>query len=757
MILLHLPAVWRIAGIAALICGLAVLIMVLRSRSTKWRLLLFCAAVMTGNGRAAVVTARTEAFDTLLPEGWQGEIYGRIAGMTLKYGVWNIELSDASLRIDEAWIPAGRIMLSCDWNNYPFRTDELKLGMTVAAYGEVRRYPVPGNPGEFDSRSYYRSLGINGKVAVSELVIRDDRYNRFRQGLYELRSHGRMILGQIAGEEESGIFKAAILGDKTELNTDIKELYQRNGIAHLLALSGLHLSLIGAAVYGGLRKAGVGFGPAGLIGAAFTCAYIVMTGSPVSVIRAGIMLSCGFLAAYMGRHYDLLSAWGLALLMLSWSQPYLLFQAGFQLSFGAIAGIGLIYPVLAGKEQGSLAQAAMIGGSVHLATLPVVLYHYYQVSLYGFFLNLLVIPLMGIVIASGISGILLARISLPLGRFAIGPGHLVLQLYELLCRLAERLPYGVWISGCPRWWQTGLYYAVLIAALRTGSGRKAGRIRLGLLIGGQLLLLVPLPVRGLQVTFLDVGQGDGVFLRTGYHMVLSDAGSSDVKDVGKYRLEPYLKHQGVSVLDYVFISHGDSDHMNGITYLLNDGKDIVIRNVILPAAGRDDPVYAKISRQAALKGSTVHWMKQGDVIENGDLTIQCLYPAADQLLRDRNAGSLVLQVSYRDFRLLLTGDIGQPEERLLLAEAETAGILADIQVLKVAHHGSRFSSSPAWISGLNPDYAVISYGADNSYGHPGSDVIERLERQPAVIYETAKNGAVTLYTDGKGIRFKTFR
>ena len=744
-------------------------------------LLLFCAAVLTGIGRGRAVQQRTEATYALLPEKGQGEVTGKIVDLEMKYGIWNIELADALVRSNGSWIPAGGVLLSCDADKLTQVSSDLKLGMTVIARGQIRKFPVPGNPGEFHSRDYYRSLGISCKVTVSGLSLKDHNYNRGRELLHQLRSYAKGILDQIAGEAERGIFKAAILGDKAELDPEIKELYQRNGISHLLALSGLHLSLIGAAVYGGLRKTGAGFGLAGLGGAVLTGAYVVMTGSPVSVIRAGMMLACSFLAAYTGRHYDLLSAWSLALTVLAWFQPYLLFQAGFQLSFGAIAGIGFVYPALVSGEQGSLCQAALIGGAVHLATFPVVLFHYYQFSVYGFLLNLIVIPLMGIVIASGISGIFLAGIYLPLGRFAIGPGHLVLGLYEHLCRLTEGLPYAVRITGCPQWWQTGAYYIGLVIFLNAGridrliknfrtdtagNGKPAGPTRNARIPGGcrivllvmiQLLLLVRLPVRGLEVTFLDVGQGDGVFLQTGYHTILSDAGSSDIKSVGAYRLEPYLKHRGISVLDYVFISHGDSDHMNGISYLLAEGKDIMIRNLVLPAAGKTDPVFEELCLLAEEKGTVLHWMKQGDSIRVDELILTCLYPAADSRIKDRNAGSLVLHVVYQDFRMLLTGDIGEPEERQILTDTGLAELLPGIQVLKVAHHGSGFSSSAAWLDRMKPGWAVISYGKENSYGHPHHDVMTRLENQETVILETAKSGAITLYTDGKGIEWKTFR
>ena len=750
----------------------------LRSRSTGLWLLLFCAAGMAGIGRGAVVQSRTEAIEALLPERGAGEVTGRIADVEMKYGVWNIELSEALIRRNEEWFPIGRVLLSCDPGKLPPGSEDLKLGMLVIAKGQIKTFAVPGNQGEFHSRNYYRSLGIHCKVSVSGMSVRNSKYDYVRELLHQLRINAKDILDQIAGKKESGILKAAILGDKAELEEEIRALYQRNGISHLLALSGLHLSLIGAAVYGGLRKAGAGFGTAGLCGAVLTCAYVFMTGSPVSVIRAAIMLVCSFLAAYTGRRYDLLSAWALALVLLAGHQPYLLFQSGFQLSFGAIAGIGFIYPVLASKEKGGLFQAALIGGSVHIATFPVVLYHYYQISVYGFLLNLIVIPLMGIVIASGISGIFLAGINRHLGRFAIGPVHMILGLYEWLCRQAEGLPYAVRITGCPQQWQVGIYYTGLLIVLnlegmlrllhtiRSGSGNDISttekaeqnrRIRIGLLIAIQLLLFVRLPVRGLQVTFLDVGQGDGVFLQTGYHTVLSDTGSSDVKSVGSYRLEPYLKYQGISVLDYVLISHGDSDHMNGITYLLAEGKDIAIRNLVLPAAGKTDPVFAEICRLAEERGTVLHWMEQGDSIRTGELRITCLYPAAGETIIDRNAGSLVLHVTYQEFQMLLTGDMGEAQERQLLADSQATELLPGIQVLKVAHHGSGFSSSAAWLSRMKPGWAVISCGRDNTYGHPDQGVVTRLEDQETVIFETAKSGAITLHTNGKAIVWKTFR
>lgn len=663
------------------------------------------------------------------------------------------------------------------------------LGSRILAEGELRAFSAARNPGEFDYREYYRSLKLHYRMFADSWRVQKAGVRWGRECQYRLSAYIGRILKRIADPRDAGIFQAAILGEKSWLDEETRDLYQRNGIAHLLAISGLHLSLVSTAVYGTLRRLGAGYGRAGLIGGILLTCYAGMTGASPSVLRALIMALCGFLAAYLGRTYDLPSAWGLAVILLLWDNPYRLCQAGVQLSFGAVAGIALMAEKraeedkknnmpnseerltkrakqkegsrrsAAGRTQNTQKTGAKLGEmlsysmGMQAVTLPLVLYHFFQIPLYGIFLNLLVVPLMGIVVASGAIGVLLGSLCLPAGRFAAGSGHVILSLYENLCRLWEKMPGSVLILGRPRLWQIAAYFGVFAAA--AVAWREGKRRYPGLLVAIMPFLLLQPPVWGMQVTFLDVGQGDGICICTRAVTVLVDGGSSDQKSLGENRLEPFLKSRGIAEVDYAIVSHGDQDHINGLFYLL-EKQEIAVRTLVLPEAGAGEEIYERMEQLAREQGGEVWWMARGDDLRVGRLKITCRYPEYEgENFRDRNEHSLVLQVDYGDFHMLLTGDMsGEGERRLMeLERSEHAGEEStgseQIQILKLAHHGSRYSTTGEWLDWLKPDWAVISYGEGNRYGHPGQQVLQALDKRGIRIWKTAESGAVSLRTDGR--------
>lgn len=634
------------------------------------------------------------------------------------------------------------------------------VGCRLRVTGETSAFDRPRNPGEFDYALYYRSLKLNYRMMSRSAAVAEVKTCRCREFLRRFREQAARTLRLTAGED-AGIYQAMVLGDKSGLAEDLQELYRRNGIAHLFAISGLHMSLLGMGAYRLIRKTGAGFLLAGLAGTVLILSYVLMIGASASVLRAMIMLLAAFLAAFLGRTYDLLSALALAVLLILWDSPYQICQAGFQLSAGAILGVGLLVPELerigAGHSHQLLqvCQKGVLSSlGIQLATLPAILYHFFQLPLYGVLINPLVIPLTGVVLLSGIMGILLGQLVPAAGVFAAGPGHYILRYYEWLCRLFLRLPGSTLNWGRPKLWQVLLYYALLGAAVWLAGRKKRLRFLLPVLAAG--LVLYPLPVTGMRVTFLDVGQGDGIVLQTGRQTVLVDGGSSTVKDLGADRLEPFLKSQGITDINYAYVTHADTDHISGLVYLLESGRDIRIHNLMLPILGQGDDACRLLVLLVREQGGTVHWIAQDDAVGAKTLRITCLYPRCGDLAPDRNAQSAVLKVDFHGFHMLLTGDMDETAERIMLERAAVTARLGDIQVLKIAHHGSRLSSHEAWLKQIAPAWAVVSYGTGNSYGHPHREVRARLARQNISLYETALSGAIWLDTDGTHIRWHHF-
>lgn len=651
----------------------------------------------------------------------------------------------------------------------PDEGKDLRVGERLEARGRLRRFDEPGNPGEFDMAGYYHAIGIEGQFFADSLVRMEEGYSPYLDGIWRVRRHAGAVLDQICREEDRGIFKAVILGEKQELSADMKKLYQRAGISHLLAISGLHISMIGLGCYGLLRKAGLGSAGAGTGGMALTVSYGILAGGigvSASVWRAVLMVLMRMWAERLGRTYDMRTAVSLSGLCLLIQSPGLLFQAGFQLSFGAVMTLGIIVPVTEqwiGAKKG-WQKTILSGALIQLTTCPVIAYHYFEFPVYGFALNLAVIPLMSMALLSGIGGIVLGSGSVRAGTAAVGAGHYVLKFYEKLCQTAGMAPGAVMVTGRPGWVQMGVYGVMwcvflVLAAFRVrrdqtgaapederGRGRRCGALAVvfaGLSLG---ILLYRPPLKGMEAVFLDVGQGDGICIRTGDQVVLVDGGSTDRKLLGSRVIATFLKSRGISHVDQVIVSHGDLDHVSGLLELMEGDWGITVNHVILPWLGQDpeDDNYGRIKEAAEGCGALVHWMRRGDHIGNGKLRIDCLY-AGEEDGRDRNEHSLMLLVTYDLTGILLTGDMSAKGEARWLNMGETPRV----QVLKAAHHGSSYSTTEAFLERIKPKWAVISCGEGNRYGHPGEDTLDRLERQGVRTFVTMDTGAVTVRSDGR--------
>lgn len=274
-----------------------------------------------------------------------------------------------------------------------------------------------------------------------------------------------------------------------------------------------------------------------------------------------------------------------------------------------------------------------------------------------------------------------------------------------------------------------------------------------------LLLLcgvILLPIRGSknEVTFIDVGQGDGIYMNAGEDIMI-DGGSSSSKHIGENTIEPFLLSKGISSLEKVFITHSDSDHTSGLLYLAESGK-ITINDLYLPYCAKSHEKYDNIRKICG----QIHYLKAGDIVETSKGSIVCLSPK-DGIINeatDVNEHSLILLYRYHDFSALLTGDAGKEAEQIML-NTNASGILSDtapITLLKVGHHGSNTSTSDELLRISRPSLAVLSYGKNNRYGHPHQETLDLLKKHAVPHRDTAMSGAITCYTDGKSAEIKEF-
>lgn len=763
-----------------------------------------------------------------------------------------------------------------------------EIGSLVILKGTLKNFQQPTNPGQFNAPFYYQILRISFRLNQAEIQVKSDRFYKIAEGLYQLRRKAGSKVDALLPEQEASVMKTMLLGEKGILDEEIKDLYQRNGIAHILAISGLHISMIGMGLYQLLRRAGLKIKLSAILASMIIVLYGMMTGFAVSAIRAIAMFLLQMLAQILGRTYDRITALAVAAVLVLVEQPLYLFHSGFQFSFLCVLGISLILPVLGNVRKG---KKLFEGVALMAVTLPVYLGVFYQIPVYSMFLNFIVLPMMSILMGAGIVMILAAflctSLAIPAAWLITG----ILMVYERLGLFTEKLPHHYWTPGCPAKWQLAVYVAVLIIIAALGRTKRKAvlyqrdcihkgcihrrggctkeilqedppchevlqyeksqyersqhgmaqynipryevsqyeipqyemqnkRIRRIACHGGKWISTYGIPVGicwgflllgvviltwrfrpELQVTFLDVGQGDCIFLQTeNGDSYLTDGGSSSVSKVGKYRMIPFLKYQGASQIKAVFVSHADSDHYNGIAELLEQAEleGIRVENLVLTDIADEcrSEGYEELVELAEQNGITVQLLHEGQQLQDGELLFQCLHPSKGYRAEDLNETSMVLLVTYWEFSMLLTGDVqGAGEEHLTqeLQDWKEPGVTqmqdvirisgeeesmeeesiederiegqieekrpqnkmganhteTELTILKVAHHGSKNSTSEEFLKAANPKLAIISCGEGNRYGHPHEETLERLEKVDIPWFCTKDYGAITVTVDDK--------
>ena len=673
--------------------------------------------------------------------------------------------------------------------------ETISIGERVSFFGKIYDFVPSHNPGEFNRRSYYKARGIVGYAMAGDVQlspIEELNQNKIEGIWYELKSvlyYAKSsfvkTLEKICPGECRELFMAILLGEKGGIPDEDMLLYRISGIAHIFAISGLHIGIVGGLLYKLARKAGLKFLWSAGLAMAVTILYGIMTGFSFSTIRAIVMLSLSLVGEVLGRRYDMLTSMGLALGILLVVEPYRIFDGGLILSFGAVAGVVVsryIVKLLEGNKRFRQLQtkryrviygiisSLIFSFGISLVSTPLVAYMYYQIPIYSVLLNMLVVPFMSVTVFCGFSGVVLGMFSSALGKIIIFPGVLSLKLYKLCCTVLQMLPGGILNTGRITVYEVILYYLALAFVL-IGLNRKvisyirkmlhsktkkwipymSIRFAVNIVVVALTLssvvgiLCIRSKERVEKVTFLDVGQGDGILIntRSGVNMVI-DVGSSSNDSLGQYVAYPAILSQHNGHIDYWFISHFDSDHTSGLEYIINSSVDmgIQIDNLVVSAVNVES--QEMLIQTAEERGINIIYMKAGECMQGEDFVIKAIHPFAGFKSEDKNEQSLVLSYESSNLKILFTGDIGAETMLDMLDKKE---IENDYDVLKVPHHGSKYSYSMKFLEEINSEVAVISCGIRNSYGHPHRDMVEGLYNSGNDVYRTDYQGRIMIIAD----------
>jgi competence protein ComEC len=572
---------------------------------------------------------------------------------------------------------------------------------------------------------------------------------------------------------EAALTTAIATGDRDGIDAATNDAFARSGLAHVLSVSGMHLSVV---VYGFFRilRATLarweGFAcrtdsrrAAACASIPFAVLYAVATGASVPVVRSAIATSVGFLAVALHRESRALETIALAMLAVVATDPGSVLDPSFQLSFASVAALATFtaplrraLPIPTPRDGAGRARRALewllaslcASAAASLATAPIVACHFRRLPLAGVLANIPGVPISsGLTIAATAAAVASAAspaVALPLLWLCRPLASALLAVNDLFARLPGAAP--AIASPGPL-----AAAAACGCALLAWRARRLSRAALALAAAG--FLLAPGPLRGwaaasrgdvLEVIFLGVGQGDCALIRLPHgEAVLVDAGGDAHArvDAGTRDVVPFLRDAGITRLAAIFLSHGDVDHVVALPAI---AEAVRVERVFTSGPAVDSAAGEMLANAPAPEH-----LAAGDVWERAGVRFEVLAPPRDGGALDENDGSLVLRVAHGRTTLLFLGDVELEGEAALLAAVPAAVLRAD--VVKVAHHGSRTSSSPPLVAAVQPGVAVISVGKDNRFRFPASDVVQRWRRGGASVVRTDE-GAVRLVSDGRGVR-----
>jgi competence protein ComEC len=715
-----------------------------------------------------------------------------LRAMKTGQGKTTLDLSARALIADTAVTPvSGRVRLTAADFEPP-----VEAGDTVRVHRiRLRRPSGFRNPGAFDFGRYLARRGIYatgtvGKADRVEVVHRlpnsfPGRFSRFKA---DLMAH----INRVMPEPEAGITQEMVFGVPGAVPPEAREAFVASGTAHLMSVSGLHVGFVYAAVFFVLRPVLINVrfrlfarfsgGPrpsklTALCGLVAVVGYACLVGPNFPTIRSTLMIATYVLAYLFDRDGDPFHTTALAALLILALYPLALFDIGFQLSFAGVLAIlyanRLLHPPgdagdagtrgLSARLKGKLWDAMLISVFASLGTAPLALYYFQRVPLIAPLANIVVVPVASPIVPLGLLAPFAALLSQALGDVLFQLTALAITFMYALVRFFAAIPY-----AAPRLGSVSLPAIVFAyGTLLLVPYHRAYRLARWGVGGGTLLVgvwltwpwLFPEGHGQLRVTFLDVGQGEASFIRFphGATMLIDGGGSyRDDFDIGQRVVAPFLWHKRLRTVDYVVATHPHPDHAKGLRFILQDFRVQQFWDNGAPLQSgwyrglRETAIERGIYRDVVAEGfqsTTIDGVRLDLLHPSTAFQPQAERRARTQEDRDENNRSLVLKLTYGAISFLFAGDIEQEAEAFLLHTGR------DIRatVLKAPHHGSRTSSSDAFLRAVGPSAVVFSVQRDNRFGHPAPAVVARYEAFGAQIFRTDHHGALTFWTDGHSL------
>lgn len=655
---------------------------------------------------------------------------------------------------------------------------KLSFGDKIKFTGEYVKPTGRRNYHGFDYSLYLKTQKLYGTFEGSSYIVLSTSCCSYVEKIVNnFKEKTKKALRDNLDEDLAELCIGILIGDRNNLDEKIEEDFKKSNLTHMLAVSGSHFVYIIICIKY-LEKVFKWRNFNNVLTIIIIILFMELTGNTASVVRSGIMAIMLILAKVFHRKSDVWTNMALSAVLALVYNPYTLFDIGFELSYGGVIGIVIFYDkvkdtlgkiIIKMHKESKMLQYILEGTSVtisaNLVIIPIMIYNFNTISFSFIVSNLLAGGLLGIIV---ILGFLLVFLSLMLGQTLSIFFYILNFLLKALTKIAEvcsKLPFSYIYVPTPKILGIFIFYSYLFFIINRDRLRvrifNTLKVRIAILI---LIIIFNLgyPILsskriGLEINFIDVGQGDCTLIRANGKSILVDAGGSkDEKsfDVGKNTVFPYLLDRGIVSLDYVIVSHFDSDHCQGFNFIL---KNMKVKTAIICNIGQESEEYNHFVILAKENKTKIRYVQKGSIIKLGkNKIIEILYPDKNEKINDnaKNNNAIVFKLTWNKFSMLFTGDIEEKAERKILEMYKNKEEKLKSNILKVAHHGSKSSTMQEFLEIVKPSLALIGVGENNNFGHPNDMVLNRLEQSGCKTYRTDMLGEITITSNGKSYNVK---
>ncbi|MBF7096566.1 DNA internalization-related competence protein ComEC/Rec2 [Alkalibacter mobilis] len=626
------------------------------------------------------------------------------------------------------------------------------FGDKILVSGNVKKPPEKRNPGGFDYRLYLKAYNIDYLIYAEAASVLEEQSNFAIKSISDLRERIIRVLDSNLEENERDFAKGILFGEKN-LSDEYEDMFVKAGISHILAVSGLHVGIIYSFFYTVFTCLKVSVKVQFAVLSIFLIFYSCMCGLSVSVVRASLMVLINMYSRITKYHYDPINAIFLVGCINLCINPYKATMVSFLLSYGAVFSISVFYPLIAGKFKiknfiiKNVFLGLILTITIQIFTYPILACNFNGISPLSIILNILAVPLAGVLLIALIIGVFLAALAPFSADMVFGCLSMIIDLIFILTKYFYDLPFSYIRVFSLEPLIILMYYMFLFYVFGYFQFENKYKNLMPILFAAMFMCVLignHFNDKSLKVTFFDVGQGDSVLIEMpGNIDVLIDGGGNLNKNVGEDVVLKALLHKGISDLDLVILTHTHFDHSKGIQELIGNHK---IKRLVLNNL-EDEKDFSFLEEATKMKIDLIK-SEEGDIFRFGkQISLEVIYPLIGDEYVDSNNSSLVTRLVYDQISFIFTGDIEEYGERKIIERNN------EIQstILKVAHHGSDSSTSEAFLDSIDPKMAVISVGENNRYAHPADKTLELMSNKGIKYYRTDLNGAVMIETDGKKI------